>query len=291
MRLRQLECFRALMIHGTMTRVAALLGISQPGVSTMIAALERDFGVQLFVRRGTRLQPTPEAYLIYAEASRAVEAVEHTMRVASEVRGGKRGHLAITAYPSISINLLPRLLSVFSSERPGLQMKVITRNSQSVKELMSTRTFDFAIAELPLDYPTSHMEVFSYECQCMLPLDHPLTKRKKITPADLDGVPFVSLFRGDPVYQQLAAAFSKYGTHWNVIAETEFFSTACELVAAGCGVGMVDPVVSAPFTHDVVRRPFSPTISYQVAILYPLHDELSQLAREFIAVLREALMA
>lgn len=291
MRLRQLECFRALMIHGTMTRVAELLGISQPGVSTMIAALEHDFGVPLFVRRGTRLQPTPEAHLIYAEASRALEAVENTMRVAGEIRAGKRGHLAITAYPSISIALLPRLLSVFAAERPGLQMKIITRASQSVKELMSTRTFDFAIAELPLDYPTAQMEVFSYECQCMLPLGHPLVEREEITPADLDGVPFITLFRGDPVYQKLAAAFSEYGARWNVVAETEFFSSACELVAAGIGVGIVDPVVSAPFTADVVRRPFRPAISYEIAILHPLHEELSQLAREFMVPLREALTA
>ena len=29
MRLRQLECFRALMLHGTMTRAAELLGITR----------------------------------------------------------------------------------------------------------------------------------------------------------------------------------------------------------------------------------------------------------------------
>lgn len=289
MRLKQLECFRALMIHGTMTRVAELLNLSQPGVSTMIAGLERDIGVPLFLRRGTRLQPTPEAHLVYAEASRALEAVENTMRVAGEIRAGKRGHLAIAAYPSISISLLPRLLSVFGADRPGLQMKVLTRNSASVKELMSTRGFDFAIAELPLDYPTSHMETFSYRCDCMLPIGHPLAEREEITPSDLDGVPFVTLFRGDPLHQKLAAAFSEHGARWNVVAETEFFATACELVAAGCGVGLVDPVVSAPFTADVVRRPFSPAISYEIAILRPLHDELSLLAQEFLGLLRDAL--
>ncbi len=76
---------------------------------------------------------------------------------------------------------------------------------------MSTQQFDIAIAELPLDYPTSHMEVFSYECVCMLPKAHPLAKLRQVTPGDLDGVPFVTLFRGDPIYQQLASAFSGHG--------------------------------------------------------------------------------
>ncbi|WP_229177984.1 LysR substrate-binding domain-containing protein [Bradyrhizobium ivorense] len=209
--------------------------------------------------------------------------------MATEIRSGRRGHLAITAYPSISINLLPRLLSQFAANRPELQMKIITRNSATVQELMSTQQFDIAVAELPLDYPTSHMEVFSYECLCMLPKAHPLAKLKQITPDDLDGVPFVTLFRGDPVYQQLASAFSEYGARWNVVAETEFFSTACQLVAEGRGVGIVDPVVSRPLTEGVVTRPFKPKIQYQIAILSPTREALSQVAQDFIGLLRSAL--
>jgi len=291
MHLRQLECFRALMLHGTMTRAAELLGMSQPGISTMIAGLERTTGLNLFVRRGGRLQPTPEAKLFYVEAARALEAVENTARIAGEIRSGRRGHLAITAYPSISIGLLPRVLSQFAADRPELRMKIITRNSGTVRELMSTQQFDIAIAELPLDYPTAHMEVFSYECLCMLPKTHRLAKLKQITPNDLDGVPFVTLFRGDPIYQQLASAFSECGARWNVVAETEFFSTACELVLAGRSIGVIDPVVSRQFTAGLATRPFKPAISYQVAILYPTHEEISQVARDFVALLREHLSA
>lgn len=289
MRLRQLECFRALMLHGTTTRAAELLGISQPGLSTMVANLERATGLTLFVRRGGRLQPTPEARLFYVEAARALEAVENTVRLAGEIRSGRRGHLAIAAYPSISISLLPRLLSQFSAQRAELQIKIITRNSGTIRELMSTQQFDIAIAELPLDYPNSQMEVFSYECVCMMPKAHPLARRAQITPNDLDGVPFVTLFRGDPIYQQLAAAFSEYGARWNVVAETEFFSTACEMVGAGCGIGIVDPVVSWPFTRDLIVRPFKPAINYRIAILSPTHEEMSLVARDFVGLLRKHL--
>ncbi len=277
------------MIHGTMTRAAELLNISQPAISSTIANLEHETGLKLFVRKGGRLQPTPEARLFFVEAERALEAVEKTHRIAKEIRTGKRGHLAVAAYASISINLLPRLMAEFAKERPGLELKIITRNSQSVRELMTTQQFDLAIAELPLDYPTSNMEVISYECQCMMPMGHPLAALDVITPADLHGVPFVSLFKGDPVYQQLAMAFSTYGSSWNVVAETEFFSTACELVGAGLGVGIVDPVVSKSFTRHLVLKPFLPAIRYEIALLLPIQEESSQLAREFIQYLGEHL--
>src|SRR5262245_49382737 len=102
MRLKQLECFWALMIHRNMTMASELLGMAQPGMSTMIAGLEHKTGLTLFLRRGGRLQPTPEAKLFYVETARALEAVENASRVAAEIRSGRRGHLAIAAYPSIS---------------------------------------------------------------------------------------------------------------------------------------------------------------------------------------------
>ncbi|MNN96994.1 DNA-binding transcriptional regulator LysR [compost metagenome] len=73
------------------------------------------------------------------------------------------------------------------------------------------------------------------------------------------------------------------------MAETEFFSTACELVRSGLGVGIVDPVVSRPFTRDLVLRPFSPGIHYQIALLLPTQEEPSQLAREFAQYLKQHL--
>ena len=57
MQLRQLDCFRALMITGTMTRAAEQLSISQPAVSNIIAALEHEIGFSLFTRRAGRLEP------------------------------------------------------------------------------------------------------------------------------------------------------------------------------------------------------------------------------------------
>jgi DNA-binding transcriptional LysR family regulator len=274
------------MLHGTMTRTAELMGVSQPAVSNMIAALEHEVGFQVFIRKAGRLTPTPEGKLFYVEASRALEGVENATRLAEEIRRGKRGYLSIAAYPSISISLLPRILSLFSEQRPELRMKIITRNSQTVRDLVSTQQFDLAVAELPLDYPQTDMETFTYVCECMLAPDHPLAQRETLCPTDLDGVPFVTLFRGDPLYLKLAEAFSQYGARWNVVAETEFFSTACELVSAGVGVGLIDPVASAPFTANVVRRRFIPDITYEIAILYPTNGERSQIAAEFADLLR-----
>jgi DNA-binding transcriptional LysR family regulator len=286
MQIRQLECFRVLMIATTMTRAAEILGISQPAVSGTIAALEHDLGFSLFRRTRGRLQPTPEAQLFFVEATRMLEAVESTNRAAAEIRSGKLGHLTIAAYPSISISLLPRIVSLFLATRPHLHIRLMSRSSQTVKELVATQQLDLAIAELPVDHPAVYTESFSYRCQCILPSGHPLAELDVITPADLDGVPFVTLFRDHMTHHQVATAFSQYGARWNVVAETEYFATVCELVAAGCGVGVIDPVVSSPFTTGIVSRKFEPAITYEIGILYPQDRIESRVTKEFVEMLK-----
>ena len=291
MRLRQLDCFRALMITGTMTRAAEQLSISQPAVSNIIAALEHEIGFSLFTRRAGRLEPTPEAHLFFREVSRSLEAFESTERAAAEIKQGKHGRLTIAAYPSLSIALLPRVLSLFMADRPEVRIKLVSRSSYVVRELVATQQFDIAIAELPTDYPALRIERYAYRCDCILPIDHPLADLDVISPRELDNVPFVTLFRDHMTHQQLATAFSQYNSHWNVVAEVQYFASVCELVAAGCGVGLVDPVISSPFTGGVVRRKCDPGISYEIGLLYPEGQSTSLIAQDFLALLKDHLAA
>ena len=63
---RQLEAFRAIMEHGTVTAAAERLGVSQPAVSKILAGLEHEIGYPLFTRIKRRLAPTSEARLLAA---------------------------------------------------------------------------------------------------------------------------------------------------------------------------------------------------------------------------------
>ena len=61
LRFRQLQAFHAIVETGTVTRAAEQLGISQPGISNLLAQLERETRFKLFERSKGRLIPTPEA--------------------------------------------------------------------------------------------------------------------------------------------------------------------------------------------------------------------------------------
>ena len=70
---RQIQAFYAIMTTGTVTKAAKQLGISQPGVSNLIASFEHQIGFKLFSRMSGRLLPTPEAQRLFNASEGVIE--------------------------------------------------------------------------------------------------------------------------------------------------------------------------------------------------------------------------
>ncbi len=288
MNIRQLECFRAVMVTGMMTRAADFLGITQPSVSNLIANLEYEIGFELFKRSKGRLIPTPEAHYFYKDVDRTLGSIELTAHTARQIRDRELGNLVIASYPGIAFDLLPNVLSEFISRRPKVRIKLLSRSSEIVRELVPTQQFDVAIAELPADHPAVHTEAFNFQCVCVLPSGHRLARKTSITPEDLSDEPFISLFREHQTYFQVANAFSNAGATWNIVAETQFFATACSFVNYGAGVSIVDPFTANKFQKQgLVVKPFEPVIDYRIGLLYPLDRARSRLLEAFLTSLKE----
>ncbi|MBC7800259.1 MAG: LysR family transcriptional regulator, partial [Gemmatimonadaceae bacterium] len=92
---RQLEAFHAVMIGGSASRAAELLGISQPAVSRAIAELEQGTGFALFDRVRGRLVPTPEGRLFFAEVDVSFTGLDRLRAAAARIRDFGSGAIRI----------------------------------------------------------------------------------------------------------------------------------------------------------------------------------------------------
>lgn len=278
------------MACGTTTGAAELLHMSQPTISATIAGLEHQLGFDLFIRSKGRLIPTSEAHNFYISAVQTLDSLERTIEVAQGIRDGRLGHLTIASYPGITIQFLPRLLGTFLADRHDVQVKLLSRSSSVIRGWFPAHRFDLGITELPVDNGAVDVEVFSFECVCVMNPRHPLASEQVLTPGTLDGLPFVSLFREHTTYRQLAMAFSQAKKHWNVTLESEYFETACSAAASGVGIAIVDPVTAHLRTErEIVVRRFEPMIRYDIGVLVPHDLAPSRLTLQFIDLLRDHL--
>src|SRR5258707_14043708 len=93
---RQLEYFIAAGETGSITLASERISISQPSISTAISHLERELGVQLFVRHHAQgLSLTPVGRTLLRDAKQLIEQAEALYATASEASGQVRGQLTV----------------------------------------------------------------------------------------------------------------------------------------------------------------------------------------------------
>jgi len=286
MDVRLLEAFRAVVDHRSVTAAAGAMGLTQPAVSTQIARLEEAIGFALFERSGGRLKPTPEGMLFYAEATRVLGEVDRLQAATAQIREGQAGRLAIASHPWAAISLLPKLVSEFLSERPGVSVRLISRHSDVVSQLLPSESFDIGIAELPIDEASVTVSRHQMRWVVVLPPRHPLAAHKLLTPALLSGHPMVPPVRSLQLPPKLHATFAAAGAQLNAVVEAEFLASLCGLVAAGTGWSLVDRLSAESFSHlGLVARPFEPAILYEVGVFHRRDREPSMLAAAFLELL------
>ena len=149
---RLLEAFRSVLDSGSMTHAAASLGLTQPAVSAQIARLESDVGFALFVRSGNRVRPTAEAIAFRDEVE---QTLDEDQRSEPRCRANPRwrGRIADDCEPPDGrrISLLPPVVAAFAKERPNVKVELFVRNSDVVRGMFPSRSYDIGIAEPPVD--------------------------------------------------------------------------------------------------------------------------------------------
>jgi DNA-binding transcriptional LysR family regulator len=282
---RQIEIFRAVIDQGSVTAAARSLGISQPAVSGSLAKLEKGVGFHLFRREGRRLVPTTEARLLHAEASRVLDGFARLDASTAEISAGQRGTLTIATNPGPAISWLPTVAAAFRRTRPQVQLRLLTRSSQEVRELAAVSAFDLGLAEAPFANAETVLRRYELPRVVVLRRDHHLAGHEVLTPQLLDGEMFVAMVRSSWNWANLARAFDLAGAVCNVVAECEFTAIALNMVAAGMGVCMADPISAAGVGPVLIQRPFRPMVPYEVGLLGPSHGGLTILAQAFAEAL------
>lgn len=280
---RLLTAFRAVMDTGSVTAAAASLGLTQPAVSAQISRLEAEVGFALFLRSGNRVRPTAEALAFRQEVELTLAKINDLTRVAEQIRSGAAGTLAIVSHPMAGVTLLPPVLAAFSHARPDVKMELFIRNSDVVRGMFPSRTYDIGIAEPPVDPSGLDVTRYRVPCVAILPKDHALCAHDVITPQLLSGLPFVGMSRLWAAHHLMETVFADAGARLNVVASVEQFAAICALVANGLGVSVVDRATALQFENCGLEiRPFAPAVLYDIAIFHSLERGLSTIARAFL---------
>src|SRR5437868_7858556 len=180
MLLAQLEAFSEVARLGNVSRAADTLSLTQPALTARLQGLERELGVELFVRapRGMTLTDAGRALLPYAE--RALAQVLDGQKALQDLRSGKMGELFIAAAPAVSTYVLPSVLKSFQTSHPNVRMGVRTGHTEEVLEMVLRREVHLGVGRPIRHADVEVSPVFDDELVLVVSRHHPFARRDRI---------------------------------------------------------------------------------------------------------------
>ncbi|EHR50652.1 transcriptional regulator [Saccharomonospora marina XMU15] len=159
MKVHELECFLAVVDHGSITRAAAALYLAQPSVSQIIRRLEAELSIELFRRVGRGLVLTPAGEALVGPARQVVRDLQHARQVADDYRGLERGRVDLAISAALTSNFLAAWVGHFRRKHPGLTVRLTQHHGDTDDIVALIRS-----GEAELAYTVSSVSRQGIEC-------------------------------------------------------------------------------------------------------------------------------
>ncbi len=280
--LRQVEIFKAFVEHGTVSRAAEILNISQPSASKALMHFETDCALRLFERKKSRLLPTPEAMRLYAEVDRIFAGIRQIENAITSIRSGDQGGISMGVLPALADAFVERVTTEFRVLNRSLVFSFRSATSRWISEHVLSRELDIGLINAQIDDPLLAAEpVFECPLVCVMPNGHPLAARDVILPDDLHGVPYVALDSDVYFGNRAAKIFERYKVKPQVVVSAATSHTVRHFVATGYGVSLLHPLFIVGVEDRVVVRPFEPQTSIGLLLCFARNTKKEERIAEF----------
>ncbi|MCG8637684.1 MAG: LysR substrate-binding domain-containing protein [Desulfobacterales bacterium] len=232
----QIRILDAVAKENNFSRAAALLGISQPAVSIQLRGLQKQYGINIYYRRGKKIMLS-DLGLALVKTGRKVlgllDEMDTQVREAAQLNTGKI-HVGLSCHYFVK-RLLPRFIGAY----PGVSVKASIGHSARLKEEVTACRMD--IAEITDTRPAPNLYNLKFSEQEILLFvsrDHPWAGRPQIHIRHLHNEKMVALHTESMTRRIFSRKLNEKGITPNIVLELDNWETMKETVSAGVGFGI-----------------------------------------------------
>jgi DNA-binding transcriptional LysR family regulator len=291
--LRHLRYFIAVAEELNFSRAAQRMHMAQPPLSAAIRQLERDLGVDLFVRTTREVKLTDAGHAFLAGARRTLADAERAAADAKRAAAGELGRLRIAYSWSTRFETLPALGRAFRGRHPDVELLAQEMWNARMPPAFGSGSIDVALSLCPeIAAELQLAPIRNERLVALLPERHPLAAQEAIPLSALAKEEFIVFPReiAPRLYDAFISIFRRAGfeprirtesfhTGWDlgVLAEIPAVAMAPQTVAGGLPDGIVAVALSEPTdaldTCLVWRADdSSPSIAAFVAVAHSAFD-------------------
>ena len=224
------------------SRAAAALHVSQPGLSRQLQLLEQELAVDLFVRNRKRLvRLSPAGTEIHARAERTLEEARNIKEAAHEHGGQHRGTLTIATTHTQARYALPEVIRRFTQRYPHVQLSLRQGTPADVSQMVAKGAADVSIATEPLEPVPELVLLPCYKLDriVLTPPRHPLLRVKRLTLERLAEYPLITYDYAFIGRSKTLKPFEAKGIEPNIVLNAIDADVIKTYVEFGLGIAIV----------------------------------------------------
>ena len=281
------KAFLAAAETGSFTKAAERLNYTTSGVSQLVASLEKELGVSLFIRKkqGVTLSENGE-YLLPAIRS-FLQQEERIYQMASDILGLSVGEITIATYPSMSAHWLPQVIREFQNDYPNIHVNLMEGIRREIISWLEDTTADIGFLSWREDAPFDWFPVAKDRMIAVLPREHPLANADQYPLSLCENESFImpALGRDDDVVDLL----NRNGVHPKIQFSTIENYSAISMIEKGLGMSIMNERSTFNWSSDVVKLPLDPPEDITLAMAVPSMEHASPAVRKFVEYARKVL--
>lgn len=278
--LTQLRYFIRVAERESMTRAAEDLYVAQSAVSSAVAHLEKELGVQLFIRRHAKgLILTAAGKELLLRARQTLTALAESLESIAGEAQAFWGPLHVVCFSPIAPFYLPSILAGLKRDHPGLEVHVTEAVAGEVSEYLESGRAEVALTyDLALGDGIDRDVLAEIHPYAALPAAHRLAGEASVKLADLVDEPMILVdlpFSRD----YFIGVFTERGLQPNVQYRSSSYETVRAMVAQDHGYSLLHQRPATDSTYAGGR-----------VVAVPLADEVRPL-RVVVASLQSMRMS
>jgi len=197
------------------TKASQTLFISQSAISKQIKALEHFYKTALFERHGNSISLTQAGQLLYTKLTdvwQVQQQLHQELRLLNDTFFPPT-KLAIGGSTTISLYVLPPVLSAYLQAYPQVQINVLNRNSANIRQALLDHEIDLGIVEglNPVNTLT-YTPFMTDEVVAVCSANSPL-KDRRLAVRDLPDIPVALRESGSGTLRAVENALGHWGIH------------------------------------------------------------------------------
>lgn len=276
--------FVAAVEYGSFTKAAEILNYTQSAVSRMINDLETEWKISLLERNKSGVKLTSDGLKLFPYAKDICDKYRNLRMQVDELNGLQSGIIRIGTFSSVATHWLPNIIKAFQKDYPNIDYELLLGDYTEIEIWILEGRVDCGFLRLPTHPELETIFLEQDRLLAVLPENHYLASKEKVSVADLCNEPFMLLEKGAKA--EISEIFEKSGltpkTHFTTWDDYAVMS----MVESGLGISILPELILKRIPYKIVAKELDIPAYRNIGLAMRNKKTLSLAVKKFIEYLQ-----